>query len=317
MFPASTLKSLLQDRALLLQKARDFFASRDVLEVDCCALVPHAPIDSNIDVIEAQATDTQEGYLHTSPEYAMKRLLTAGVGDIYYLGHVFRKGEIGSRHNPEFTMAEWYRAGLSCDELIQETCEFLFLFFDPLPTRKLSYRDAFSTFVGIDYSRVSIQELQKAAQIHQIELPPESSSWSRDLFLHLLLSHVIEPHLGQGELTILTDYPPNEAALARVAQKNGETVAERFEIYYQGIELTNGYHELGDAQELRRRFHEENQIRQSLGKKTYSLDEPFLASFEKGFPACCGVSVGFDRALMIRRKAKTLGEVLPFPWTSP
>jgi len=309
-----SINSLLHDRAFLLQKARDFFAARNILEVDCCALVPRAPIDSNIDVIEAQATDSQEGYLHTSPEYAMKRLLSAGVGDIYYLGHVFRKGEIGSRHNPEFTMAEWYRIGLSFPELIEETCEFLFLFFGPLPTRKLSYRDAFSTHLGIDYSRVSIAELQKTAQRHKIELPAESSEWSRETFLHLLLSHVIEPHLGQGELTILTDYPPNQAALARVVQKKGEPVAERFEIYYQGIELTNGYHELGDAQELRRRFRQENQARQALGKKTYLLDEAFLADLETGFPACCGVSVGFDRALMIRRKVRSLSEVLPFAW---
>lgn len=298
----------------MLQKARDFFAARNILEVDCCSLVRCAPIDSNIDVVNASVTPTDQGYLHTSPEYSMKRLLASGIGDIYYLGHVFRKGEIGPRHNPEFTMAEWYRIGMPFADLIQETCEFLFLFFGSLPIRKISYREAFAAYAGIDYSIASIDTLRQTAKRHSIDLPSDTSSWSRETFLHLLLSHIIEPRLGRKELTVLTDYPPNEAALACVIEKGGEKVAERFEIYYEGIELTNGYHESADAEELRNRFIEENSLRQSQGKETYSLDEPFLSALQKGFPDCCGVSVGFDRALMLRRKVKSIHEVLPFSW---
>lgn len=313
MSPASTLNALLKDRALMLQKARDFFAARNVLEVDCCALVRCAPIDSNIDVISASVTSTERGFLHTSPEYAMKQLLSSGSGDIYFLGHVYRQGEIGRRHNPEFTMAEWYRTQLSFSELIQETCEFLFLFFGPLPTRKISYRKAFAQYAEIDYSRDSLESLRRCAISHNIEMP-ETAGWTRETFLHLILSQIVEPQLGREELTILTDYPPYEAALACVIEKNGEEVAERFEIYHEGIELTNGYHELGNADELRKRFNEENRARASAGKEIYALDEAFLSSLQSGFPECCGVSVGFDRALMLRRKAPALNKVLPFAW---
>ena len=302
---------LLCDRAKMLQKARQFFSDRNILEVDCCALRPRAAIDANIDVIGAFVSDQEKGYLHTSPEYAMKRLLSAKIGDIYFLGHVFRKGDIGPLHNPEFTMAAWYRIGISFADLIQETCAFLFLFIPPLPIRTLSYRDAFAQYVGIDYSKATLAELQAKAEALSAH---DSPNWNRDTYIHFLLSHAIEPRLGQQELTVLTDYPPHEAALAQVVKKQGELVAERFEIYCQGIELANGYHELGDAKELRRRFQQENAIRSSLNKETYLLDEPFLASMESYFPKCCGVSVGMDRALMIRRQAKTIREVLPFAW---
>lgn len=227
----------------MLQRARDFFAARNILEVDCCALAPCAAIDANIDPIHASVTPSETGYLHTSPEYAMKRLLAAGSGDIYYLGHVFRKGEIGPRHNPEFTMAEWYRIGLPFSSLMEETCAFLSLFLGPLPTRTLSYKEAFLGYAGVDPFRASAETLRRAAAQHKLHAP---ASWSRDDYLYLLLSHLIEPHLGRGELTLLTDYPPSEAALACVLHKDGETVAERFEIYHEGVELANGYHELAD-----------------------------------------------------------------------
>ena len=301
---------VLTERAELLAKARSFFAQRKILEVDVCALSRYAPIDLNIDVIEASVSNTERGYLHTSPEYAMKRLLSQGSGDIYFLGHVFRKGEIGRIHNPEFTMAEWYRIGIPFHKMIEETCEFLFLFFGPLPTRILSYRQAFSDYLQIDYTAAPLSRLQEIAHSH---LPSDTSSWTRSNYLHLLLTHFIEPHFGQSELTVLTDFPPTEAALACTTLRNGEKVAERFEIYYQGIELTNGYHELADAQEMRRRFTADNRERLSLGKEAYPLDEPFLTALSQ-LPECCGVSVGFDRALMLRTHKKSLSEVLSFTW---
>ncbi len=287
---------VLKDRAQMLAKARAFFATRNVLEVDTGALVKCPPNDKNIDVI---AVDQDNGYLHSSPEYAMKRLLAEGIGDCYYLGHVFRKGELGHLHNPEFTMVEWYRLGVTFSDMIQETCEFLFLFFGPQPIRLLSYREAFEQYVGINYSTISLSEL------HQLT----HSDWPRDTCIHYLLSHQIEPHLGQNNLTVIIDYPPHEAALACVTEKNGELVAERYEIYHQGVELTNGYHELSDAEELRRRFDRINLSR----AEPYALDEKFLTAL-KHLPECCGVALGFDRALMLRHKLKSIKQVIPFAW---
>lgn len=313
MSPASRL-DILRDRAEMLAKARRFFAERAVLEVDCAALVRCAPIDAYIDVIPAIVLETESGFLHTSPEYAMKRLLAEGSGDIYYLGHVYRKGEFGHLHNPEFTMAEWYRLGFTLEEMIRETCEFLFLFLGKLPVRTISYREAFEQYLGINYSKAKISELSPIAERFGIELPADTSTWTEDTYLHLYLTHVIEPNLGKNELCVLTDYPPYEAALACTVEKNGEKVAERFEIYHQGIELTNGYHELRNPTEQRVRFHAENEERKSLGKEMYALDEKFLTALHT-FPECCGVSVGIDRALMLRHKKKSIAAVMPFAWT--
>ena len=200
-------------------------------------------------------------------------------------------------------MAEWYRLHFTLLQMIEETAAFLSLFLGSLPVRILSYRAAFSQ-VGINYTEDPLLKLQELT----------GRDWPRETCLHFLLTHLIEPELGQNELTVLTDYPPHEAALASVTEKNGELVANRFEIYYQGVELSNGYHELCNASELRRRFHKENNIRKSANKETYALDERFLSAMQKGMPDCCGVSVGVDRALMLRQKCKSIGEVLPFCW---
>ncbi|HSX11566.1 MAG TPA: EF-P lysine aminoacylase EpmA [Chlamydiales bacterium] len=293
-------KKVLRDRAEMLARARAFFAERNVLEVDTGALVRCPPNDSNVDVI---GVDQDNGYLHTSPEYAMKRLLSAGLGDCYFLGHVYRKGELGHLHNPEFTMVEWYRVGITFAAMIQETCDFLSLFFGPKPIRLLSYRQAFQDYLSIDYSSAPLSDLHRLTH----------SSWPRDVCIHYLISHHIEPKLGLGELTVLTDFPPHEAALACVTQKNGETVAERYEIYHEGVELTNGYHELSDAGELRRRFEEKNRARLAEGKEPYALDEQFLAALQT-LPDCCGVALGFDRALMLRHNLKSIKPVIPFAW---
>lgn len=303
--------NILRKRALFLQKVREFFVKRNVLEVDCCALSPRAGIDSNIDSMETSASEFEMGYLHTSPEYAMKRLLASGLGDIYFLGHVFRKSDIGRFHNPEFTMVEWYRLGISFAALIQETCELLSLFLENLPTRTLSYGQAFQQYTHLHPKLSSVAELQLASSQLGAHNP---NAWDRSTCIDFLLSHGIEPHLGINELTILTDYPPEEAALAQVVEKNGDLVAERFEIYHQGIELANGYHELGDAEELKKRFEEENALRRARNKQAYLLDEHFFAALKQGLPESCGVSVGFDRAFMLHCQAESIEQVLAFPW---
>lgn len=291
---ASTLKV----RAQKLKEAREFFEERGILEIDCGALVKRAPIDPNIDCLSLN-----EGFLHTSPEYALKRLLSEGVGDCYFLGHVFRKEELGNIHNPEFTMAEWYRLGISLEEMIQETCAFLFLFIDKKPIRTISYRSLFNTYASIDPTKISTIELQKKAQ----------KNWSRSECLDYILTHTIEPNLGIDELTVVRDFPKEQAALAQTRKVGDEELAERFEVYYRGIELANGYHELADPIELERRFQITNAARMRANKPPYPLDEKFLASL-KLLPDCCGVALGFDRALMLHMKKESIKHVIPFAW---
>jgi lysyl-tRNA synthetase class 2 len=319
MSPALTHKFIttahLRDRAEMLATVRTFFAKRCVLEVDCCSLTRVPSLDANVEAIEAAVSESETGYLHTSPEFSMKKLLSQGLGDIYYLGHVFRKGELGRLHNPEFTMIEWYRTAMSFGSFIEETCSLMMLFLAVMPTRHLSYREALQTHAGIDPTSETFDGFTSAKQLG-ISLPDNTESWSRDDWLHLLLSHAVEPKLGDGELTVLFDYTPSQAALSTLVVKEGRQVAERFEIYHRGIELSNGYHELTDAIEQRHRFEEENLARQLSGRAPYPLDEDLLAALEKGLPDCCGVSIGFDRLMLLRHNLNTIHEILPFSWES-
>ena len=305
---------ILRERAALFAAVREFFAMRGVLEVDVPALSPAAPIDLHIDVMEVSVADAKTGYLHTSPEYGMKRLLAEGIGDIYQMSHVFRRGEVSALHNPEFTMVEWYRHKCSFFELIDETCVFIALFLGELGVEQISYREAMQTYLGIDYSAATREELLACAEKHNLGVPKDAVTWDKDTLLQLLMSFCIEPHLGKGKLSVVHGYPGSQAALARRIYCGGEEVAERFEIYFDGIELANGYHELTDVQEQRERLAAENNKRVAQGKEPLPVDEEFLRALEKGIPDCCGVAVGFDRLLMLRRGVQVIGEVMPFAW---
>ncbi|MDE3055562.1 MAG: EF-P lysine aminoacylase GenX [Verrucomicrobiota bacterium] len=289
----------IRERAELLQKARFFFQERGVIEVDCHMLQPTPAIDANIDVIEGEALSGVTGYLHTSPEYQMKWLLSQGCGEIFYLGHVFRKGDFGERHQPEFSMAEWYRIGISLDEMIEETLTFLFLFLPQRTIQRLSYKEAFLLYAKIDPLQISLAELQAKV------LSLGGGEWDVPTSLQFLFSHSVEPHLGRDCVTILSDFPPWEGALARVI----DGVALRFEIFWNGIELANGYHELRDGLEMRTRFEKENRRRREENKAPYPLPEELLSSMAS-FPDCCGVSVGFDRLLLLRSGKRSLTEVI-------
>ncbi|MDP1880261.1 MAG: EF-P lysine aminoacylase EpmA [Parachlamydiaceae bacterium] len=310
----SSKKHRLLDRAFMFKKARDFFYSKKVLEVDCPILSSKASIDAHIDLISAIYRNEEIYYLHSSPEFAMKRLLADGLGDIYQLSHVFRDGEFSEKHNPEFTMAEWYRLGFSLEEMIEETCEFIQLFLGHLPCRIVNYREVFLQFTGIDYVHVSENELFLFIKEKDISYYPSVFEEGKDALLNLILGSYIEPFLGKNELFVLAYYPASQAALAKKRQHQDETVAERFEIYYQGIELANGYHELTHGEEQRKRFEESNEMRRFLGKKSLPIDEHFLSALQKGLPDCCGVAVGFDRLMMLRQKQKEIQEVLPLGW---
>ncbi len=315
MSPASKTEKIayLKDRAFLLEKVRSFFSSKNILEVDTPLLSHSSPIDEHIDIMQVDLNGST-GYLHTSPEYAMKRLLALGIGDIYQLGHVFRLGEIGRRHNPEFTMIEWYRVGMSFPAFIEETLDLMKLFLGPLPSSYISYREALKTYAGIDYVKASAQDLLECASSHGIDLS-SSSDWSKESLLDLLVGTLVEPHLGKDNLLVLMDYPASQAALAKTEVKDDEVVAKRFEVYYQGVELANGYLELTDSEEQRRRFVESNEKRKKLGKESLPIDEHLLLALKQGIPECCGVAVGFDRLVMLRNKTKDISEILSFGWS--
>lgn len=306
---------VLIDRAKMMALVRDFFSKRNVLEVDCPSLVQYPPIDTNIDVMEVYYSDHQFGFLHTSPEYAMKRLITYGMKDIYHMGHVFRKGDLGAKHSPEFMMIEWYRLGIDYRNFILETCELIELFLGKMSISFISYREAFLKYLKLDPFHVTKEKLIEEIRKREIQVSFSLEEEEIDSLLHLLLSHSVEENLGQGELTIFYEFPASQAALSRTFVKDGIKVAERFEIYFQGVELANGFHELSESKELRERFEKENGKRIEANKKPYPLDEKFLEALPN-LPDCCGVSVGFDRLMMLRHKKRSIHEVLPLSISS-
>lgn len=303
--------SILRDRAEMFQAIRHFFAERGVIETDCPLISSSASVDAHIDLIPIRDVHNCERYLHSSPEYGMKRLLSEGIGDIYQLAHVFRQGEYGQRHNPEFMMAEWYRLGMPFEEMIEETLDFIRLFVGPLPGAVISYREAIKKYTGIDYVNASVEEI---SELLGDKVYKGAENEGKDALLNILLPLYVEPQLGQGELTALAYYPATQAALAKTQNIDGEAVAERFEVYFKGVELANGYHELADAKEQRQRLIEANQARVKMGKRELPIDERFLKALDKGLPECCGVAVGVDRLMLLRHAKSSLKEVIPFDW---
>jgi lysyl-tRNA synthetase class 2 len=299
----------------MLRKARDFFHERNVMEVDCPAISSAAPIERHIDVMSVALKEEQPRYLHTSPEYGMKRLLSAQIGDIYQISHVFRAGEISPLHNPEFTMAEWYRIGFSFDQIIKETLDFIQLFLGTLPYRSIPYRQTLKQYLNLDYLHATPSQLLELAKVYHLDLPKDAQHWDKDTLLQLLISFLIEPHLGTDHLFVLSHYPASQAALSKTfSLPDGETVAYRFEVYYKGIELANGYHELTDPREQRRRLEDSSHARSNVGKDPLKIDERFLEALERGLPDCCGVAVGFDRLMQLKHGLKEIRNVLPFIW---
>ncbi len=292
-----SLKAL-KARAEMLARVRAFFLERNVLEVDTPILSPTAPVATHIDVMTVHFANGERGYLHTSTEYAMKRLLSEHPIDIYQLCHVFREGELSDRHNPEFTMIEWYRIGFSLQKLIDETLALIGLFLGPQKPIFFTYRELFLKYGGFDPFQITAKELHP--------------SWSLDTSLDYHMSFKIQPQM-EG-LIVVQKFPPTQAALAQLCQEGPNLVAERYEIYYNGLELANGFHELTDPIEQRRRFENDIQERAALGKPSLPIDEAFLAALEKGLPDSSGVAVGFDRLLLLQQKAASLQEVVPFTW---
>ncbi|MBE2294930.1 MAG: EF-P lysine aminoacylase GenX [Phycisphaerales bacterium] len=307
-------------RAELLARIRRFFAARGVLEVETPALSAAAITDPHLIsfAVHPDGPGSRHPlYLHTSPEFPMKRLLAAGSGCIYQIARVFRDDEWGRLHNPEFTLLEWYRVGFDHHRLMDEVAELTSILLAgrvalAVPER-LSYGAAFQRYLGLDPHRATVAELASCAQRQAVSIPPGMPATETDPWLDLLLTHCIESHLGKGRLTFLHDYPASQAALARL-QSGDPPVGERFELYLNGIELANGFHELGDAHEQRRRFEAENAARRARGQPEMPIDEQMLAALAAGLPDCAGVALGFDRLLMLAAGRPSLAEVLAFPF---
>jgi len=309
---------MLQARARLLSDIRDFFRRAGVLEVETPIASMHANTDPAIESFVTRFTGPGAAgglplYLHTSPEFPMKRLLAAGAGPIYQICKVFRDGEVGRLHNPEFTLLEWYRPGYDHHRLMDEVAALVQSLLDaPCPVEHLSYADAFERFLGVNPHGCSAPALRELAMAQQIAGADTLELPDRDAWLDLLMSHCIEPRLGQGGLCFIYDYPASQASLARV--REGEfPVAERFELYMEGLELANGFHELSDAREQRLRFEADLQKRAAQGKAAPPMDEWLLEALEEGLPKCAGVALGVDRLLMRLTGAKNIEEVLAFP----
>ncbi|MFT4842632.1 MAG: lysyl-tRNA synthetase class 2 [Planctomycetota bacterium] len=309
--------AMLQARARMLSSAREFFAVRAVLEVDTPILGDGLVVESHIDPIPCQVRSgsgrPQPRHLLTSPEGPMKRLLAAGSGPIYQFAHAFRDGEQGRRHATEFTMLEWYRPGFDHHELMAEV-EALVQALVPRVAettfRRRTYREIFIEGASVDPFATSLPELRAACERIGVPMPPNFEQGSLDDALDLLLVSHIEPTLGSPAPTFVHAYPASQAALAQVHTcDQGHAVAQRFELYIDGLELANGYHELADAAEQRRRFEQANRDREASGRDALPIDEPLITSLQNGFPACAGVALGFDRLLMVATGAKHIDDV--------
>lgn len=305
----------MRQRAQLLARLRGFFAQRNILEVETPLLCSSGITDPSIEpflVPCGDAAGVHTRFLQSSPEYAMKRLLAAFGEPIYQITRAFRSGEAGSRHNPEFSLLEWYRPGFDHHALMDEVEELLRYCLGEQPSQRLSYRQLFLAQLQIDPFTASIAELQECACRH---LDPGMLCGDRDLWLDLLMSHVLEPQLGVGAFSFIYDYPASQAALARVVEAGDVCVGQRFEVYVNGLELANGYCELTDSGAQRQRFAHDNAVRRERGQPEHRADEHLLAALAQGLPPCSGVALGLDRLLMLACGASNISEVLTFDWS--
>ena len=309
--PTASIENL-KLRAALLAKLREFFVARSVLEVDTPGLSTAGATDRHIASFRVEDGRGGSLYLHTSPEFPMKRLLAAGVGDIWQLCKVFRRGEAGRNHNPEFTLLEWYRLGFDHHRLMAEVAELVSALVPGLTRAPayLTYREAFVQHAGLDPFSAGARDC--AAALAKAGRYAPTGELDHDGWLDLLAGEIVYPALGRGGLTFIYDYPASQAALARV--RPGEPpLAERFEAFLHGIELANGFHELADAAEQRRRFEADQAYRRAHGLMDVPMDEHLLAALAHGLPECSGVALGFDRLVMLAAGAGSLAEVLAFP----
>ena len=310
--PSATLETL-RLRAEIIASIRTFFARREVLEVETPALSAAGSTDPNLEPVMARVRALGAGrhYLMTSPEYSMKRLLAGGSGDVYQVCRVFRDGELGRWHQPEFTLLEWYRVGWNEVELMAEVDELLRTVLAAhrprASTVRLSYREAFHRYLNIDPAAEAVA-LGHRLRDGNVSVPDDVD---RDGLLDLAMGALIAPRFDPQDITFIHDYPAAQAALARIKPPSGE-VAARFEAFSGGLELANGYHELTDAGEQRQRFEDEQRKRRAAGRSVPPLDESLLAALDHGLPDCAGVAVGVDRLVAIAADLDNVADTMSF-----
>lgn len=310
--PTASVKNLLT-RAKLLTEIRRFFTDRGLLEVETPVLSEFGVTDVHLatfstEFISPFGEQSKTLWLSTSPEYHMKRLLAAGSGPIFQIGKVFRNEEAGNRHNPEFTMLEWYRPHFDMYRLINEVDDLLQQILECPPAESMSYQFAFQQYVGLDPLSADLSELVEKAEKHQLM---GAENESRDTLLQFLFSTVVEPQIGQEAPVVVYHFPASQAALAQISSEDLR-VAERFEFYYKGLELANGFHELSDAREQLRRFQQDNLQREKMGLPVRAIDTRLLAALQAGIPNCSGVALGVDRVLMIAMGTESIKDVISF-----
>ncbi|MEX1232177.1 MAG: EF-P lysine aminoacylase EpmA [Planctomycetaceae bacterium] len=333
--PTARIETL-QARARILRVVRDFFESRGYWEVETPIVSHDVVVDAHLNPFATSpnesvtATDSLM-YLQTSPEFAMKRLLAAGADAMYQISKVFRRGEAGRNHNPEFTMIEWYRLGTTYIEQMQFVEDFVMKVLgachsEPLaatkpqlpsvspPMDRMTYDEAFERAVGSRVLNATVDELKDVAHRHDVVPPPGLSNDDRDGWLNWLLAELVEPMLAREQAVFVYDFPASQAALARVRNDAAAPVAERFELYLHGVEICNGYQELTDADELRRRNVIQAGIRRREGHPPLPQESRLLAAMESGFPECSGVALGFDRLFMLGMGCESIAEVIAFPF---
>lgn len=306
-------------RAKLLAKIRQFFSARDVVEVETPALSQGTVTDVNLDALTSQynfladspISESDTLYLQTSPEFHMKRLLASGYGCIYQIAKAFRHEAYGNHHNPEFTMLEWYRIGFNQFDLMYEVDDLLQATIDSTEAQFTSYQDIFIQCVDIDPLSASYEALalfiieQKKAAEWLFE------SGDKDLLLQFIFSEIIEPKIGQQAPQFIYNFPVAQASLAKISEDDSR-VAERFECYYQGVELANGFNELTDATEQQKRFEEDNLKRKQKGLSQRTIDDNFIDALKHGLPQCSGVALGIDRLVMIALNVNNIQDIQSF-----
>lgn len=312
--PGAPVANLLK-RAEIMADIRRFFADRGVLEVDTPAMSQATVTDVHLSAFETQFVGPGHSqgvtlYLMTSPEYHMKRLLAANCGPIYQLCRSFRNEEMGRFHNPEFTLLEWYRPHYDMYRLMNEVDDLLQQVLESEPADNLSYQQAFQRYLEIDPLSADKNQLRAAAAKLDLSNVADNED-DRDTLLQLLFTMGVEPHIGKERPTFIYHFPASQAALAQISTED-HRVAERFEVYFRGIELANGFHELTDAREQAQRFEQDNRKRAGMGLAKQPIDNHLLAALEAGLPDCSGVALGVDRLIMLALGAQSISEVLAF-----
>ncbi|MBT1064022.1 elongation factor P--(R)-beta-lysine ligase [Bowmanella sp. Y26] len=306
---------VLQKRASMMRTIRDFFAKRDVWEVETPNLSSATVTDEHLQgfstvFVGPGAAAGRTLYLQTSPEYAMKRLLAAGSGAIYQICKAYRNEEAGRRHNPEFTMLEWYRPGFDHFALMQELDELIQSLCHTQPADRISYQQACLEHLQLDPLSSNLEELREAAnKLGHGDLAANESD--RDVLLQLLFCDGVEPHIGQVRPCFVYDFPASQASLAKL-NPDDRRVAQRFELYFRNLELANGFHELDNAEEQLARFEQDNLKRRQQGKAEKPIDPYLLGALEAGLPPCAGVAVGLDRVFMLALNKSQIRDVLSF-----